>query len=150
MPLHWTIDSRARLLSARAEGDVSLDDALTLLETISGAGALGYRKLFDGRAGSSTMSGEELLTLCANIRSYHAQGGSMGALAVVGTSAQSWLFARLLSALAAADRPMKVFESFRQARNWINEQPDAGLNAQGNEAADISVRSPVIDHLRGR
>ena len=125
MPLHWTIDSQARLLSARAEGDVSLSDALELLEEMSGASALGYRKLFDGRAGSSTMSGEELLTLCARIRSYHAEGGPMGALAVVATSAQTWLFARLLGALAAADLPIKMFENDRSARRWIREQRDA-------------------------
>ena len=49
MPLHWIIDSRAELVSAVAEGDVPLDDAMAFLRTLSGARVTGYRKLFDGR-----------------------------------------------------------------------------------------------------
>jgi hypothetical protein len=120
MPLYWTIDSKARLFTAVAEGEVSLADATRMLEAMAGAKALSYSKLFDGRAGVSTMRIDELLTLCARIRSYHVHG-TMGPLAIVATPDQTWLFARLLGALASARRPMKVFESPRQARNWINQ-----------------------------
>jgi hypothetical protein len=133
MPLYWTIDSRARLLSARAEGEVSLEQALELLEAASGASALSYRKLFDGRSGTSSMSGEELLALCVKLRSYHVQG-PMGALAVVANPDQTWIFARVLGALAAADRPMKVFEGLRQARGWLDGQanlPDRNAEDPG-------------------
>ena len=142
MPVHWTIDSQARLISARAEGEVSLDDALALLESVSGAQAMSYRKLFDSRAGTSSMSPDEMLALCFQVRSYHAQG-PMGPLAIVATRAQSWLLARLLGALATADRPMKVFESFRRARNWINEQHDVQPHAQANEAARVPAKAEV-------
>lgn len=142
MPVYWTIDSQARLILARAEGEVSLDDALTLLEAVSGAQAMSYRKLFDSRAGTTSMSPDEMLALCFQVRSYHAQG-PMGALAVVATPAQSWLLARLLGALATADRPMKVFESFRQARNWINEQHDVQPHVQDNKAAGVPVKAEV-------
>ena len=64
----------------------------------------------------------------------------MGALALVATSAQTWLFARLLGALAAADRPIKVFENYRQARNWIREQQDAQPRARDNATADVLAR----------
>ena len=121
MPLYWTIDSKQRLFTAIGEGEVSFANAIALLEAMAGANALAYRKLFDGRAAVSTMSIDELLSVCARIRSYHSQG-AMGALAVVCTPAQSWLFARLLGALASARRPIKVFESPRQARNWIEDQ----------------------------
>ena len=50
MPLYWMIHSRAELVSAVAEGDVSLSDAMALLRTLSGAKVTSYRKLFDGRA----------------------------------------------------------------------------------------------------
>jgi hypothetical protein len=121
MPLYWTIDSKQRLFTGIAEGEVSFTDALGLLEALAGANALSYRKLFDGRAASSAMSLEELLSVCVKIRGYHSKG-TMGALAVVCTPTQSWLFARLLGALASARRPIKVFESPRQARNWIEDQ----------------------------
>ena len=72
MPLYWTIDSRAELVFAEAEGDVSIGDAMTFLRTISGAKVTHYRKLFDGRNGTSSMSAQELLMITAEIRSHHA------------------------------------------------------------------------------
>ena len=118
MPLYWTIDSKARLFTGVADGDVSLNDAIDLLEAMAGAKAMSYRKLFDGRAAIASMSPDELLSLCARIRSYHDQG-MMGALAIIATPEQTVVFARLLGALASAKRPIKVFENPRQARNWI-------------------------------
>ena len=115
MPLYWRIDSKERLFTGVGEGEVTLADAMALLEALAGAKALSYRKLFDGRAVRSTMTGEELLAVCAKIRAYH-QEGPVGALALVGTAEQTVKFARLLSALAAADRPIKLFNSLRRAR----------------------------------
>jgi hypothetical protein len=120
MPLYWTIDSKARLFTAVAEGNVSLNDAIDLLDAMAGAKAMPYRKLFDGRAAMPTMTPDEMLSLCANIRSYHDRG-MMGALAIVATPEQTVLFARLLGALASAKRPIKMFENPRQARNWIED-----------------------------
>jgi hypothetical protein len=121
MPLYWTIDSKERLFTGGGEGEVTLDDAISLLEALAGAKALSYRKLFDGRAVQSMMTGDELLTVCAKIRSYHDQG-PVGALAMVGTHEQTVRFARLLGALASADRPIKVYTSLRQARTWLDLQ----------------------------
>jgi hypothetical protein len=121
MPLYWTIDSKARLFTGVAEGHVSMRDALDLLEAMAGAKAMSYRKLFDSRAAAPRLSSDELLSLCARIRSYHEQG-MMGALAIVATAEQTTVFARLLGALASAERPIKVFDSPRQARNWIEYQ----------------------------
>jgi hypothetical protein len=121
MPLYWTIDSKARLFTAVAEGDVSLGDAIDLLEAMAGAKAMSYRKLFDSRAAAPRLSPDELLSLCARIRAYHEQG-MMGALAIVATAEQTAVFARLLGALASAKRPIKVFDSPRQARTWIEFQ----------------------------
>ena len=119
MPLYWTIDSKARLFTGVAEGNVALSDAIEFLEAMAGAKAMAYRKLFDGRAATPTMTPEEMLSLCARIRDYHEQG-MMGALALVATPEQTVVFARLLGALASAERPIKVFTSLRQARNWID------------------------------
>lgn len=121
MPLYWTIDSQERLFTGVGEGEVTLADAMSLLEVLAGAKALSYRKLFDGRAVQSTMTGDELLVVCAKIRAYHEEG-PVGALALVGTAEQTVRFARLLGALAAADRPIKVFKGLRQARAWLDLQ----------------------------
>jgi hypothetical protein len=47
MPLYWTIDSKQRLFTGTGEGEVTLADAMSLLEALVGAKALAYRKLFD-------------------------------------------------------------------------------------------------------
>lgn len=124
MPLYWTIDSKARLFTGVAEGVVTYADAIGLVEAMAGANAMSYRKLFDGRAAVTSMSPQELLTLCVRIRSYHDQG-TMGALALVATAEQTMTFARLLGALASAERPIKMFQSPRAARNWIEGQVPA-------------------------
>jgi hypothetical protein len=119
MPLYWTIDSKERLFTGLGEGEVTFDDAMSLLEALAGARALSYRKLFDGRAVQSMMTSEELLAVCAKIRSYHDQA-RVGALAMVATPEQTETFGRLLGALASAERPMRMFAGLRQARTWLN------------------------------
>ena len=121
MPLYWTIDSKERLFTGSGEGDVTFADAMSLLDVLAGAGALSYRKLFDGRAVQSSMTGEELLTVAAKIRAYHAQG-PVGALAIVCTAEQTVTFGPLLGALAAADRPIKMFATLRPAHTWLGDQ----------------------------
>lgn len=101
-----------------------MSDAIEFLDAMAGAKAMAYRKLFDGRAAVPTLAPDELLSLCARIRDYHEQG-MMGALALVATPEQTMAFARLLGALASAKRPIKVFNSPRQARNWIEDQAGA-------------------------
>ena len=96
-----------------------MSDAIDLLEAMAGAKAMSYRKLFDARAATPSLTPDELLSICARIRAYHEQG-MMGALAIVATAEQTVVFARLLGALASAKRPIKVFDSPRQARNWID------------------------------
>ena len=59
MPLYWTIDSKARLFTGVAEGDVTISDAIDLLEAMEGAKAMSYRKLFDGRDAVPSMSPDE-------------------------------------------------------------------------------------------
>lgn len=143
MPLYWTIDSKNRLFMAAGEGDVTLADAMSLLEAHAGAGAISYRKLFDGRAMRSAMDGEEILALCAQIRASHYQA-NVGALALVCTQEHTEKFARLLGALAAADRPMKLFSNPRKARLWLDRQPGAHQRAHGRRR---KAAPPVLDGI---
>jgi hypothetical protein len=125
MPIHWIIDSRAELVSAVAEGEVSFAEAMAFLRTLTGAKVTGYRKLFDGRAGTSSMSAQELLMICVEIRSHHSLG-KVGALAVVSNPGQTEPFARVLGALALADRPMRLFDNPVRARNWLDAHLQSG------------------------
>jgi hypothetical protein len=40
MPLYWMIDSKERLFTGSGEGDVSLADAMALLDALAGARAV--------------------------------------------------------------------------------------------------------------
>ena len=122
MPVEWTIDSRERHVTVTGEGSVTFEEAMRLLEVLAGARALGYRKLLDARLASPTFSPEEVMQLAVRVRGLHEQG-LMGALAIIATPEQTVAYARLLGALAAAERPIKVFTTPRAARNWIAEQP---------------------------
>ena len=95
-----------------------------------GADAVSYRKLFDGRTSTSSMSEQELLVIGAEVRSHH-ESGKVGALAIVADPDQTARFGRLLGALAMADRPMKLFDNLARARHWLEEQgsPEDGAFA---------------------
>jgi hypothetical protein len=150
MPLYWTIDSRQRLFTVRAEGPVTAGDVMGFLQAVSGAGALAYSKLFDGRAGTWLLNDQDVLSVCAEARSYH-QRGRMGALALVLTPEQTLQLARLLGVLAAADRPMKVFQNPRRARRWIDSMSRPTPDIRSREALPPTERPiPEVLKLRSR
>jgi hypothetical protein len=117
MPIYWTIDSRQELVVVTAEGDVTRGDVEEYLDVVEGSGALTYRKLYDGRAGTLAMDHEEMMAIAARFRSYHHR--PVGALAVVLLHDQAEPVARMLGILASADRPLKLFTSMLPARRWI-------------------------------
>jgi len=117
LPLFWTIESRTRTVTVIAAGCVRPDDFAACLQAIKGAGAIGYRKLFDGRGGAYDLSEHELAMTGAAFRGHHEQ--AVGALALVLTAEQTQKLARLLGILAVARRPMRIFSSELSARRWL-------------------------------
>jgi len=122
VPITWTIDHKQRMLTAVCEGDVTLRDIEDYLDAVVVAGSMPYRKLFDGTRGESAMTDEEMMLLGARIRAYHT-AGPMGPLAIVVTTEHTHGLARLFGALAAADRPIKIFRDAGAARRWLEAQP---------------------------
>ena len=121
MPLHWTIDSRVKLLAVVADGFIQLADLDRLLDVITGSNILGYRKLFDGTGGISQMNAEEHLTVGVRLRTLHMQAGAaLGPLAVVVRDENYWQVARVLGILAVPKRPMRVFKQAHRARAWLD------------------------------
>ena len=126
MGLHWFIDSRKQLIVVTAEGPVTRIDIDDLLDAVTGAKALGYRKLVDATAGKFAMSAIDLMAVGVRVRSLHA--GSVGAVALVlperlprddePEDAPS-LVARLLGILASAKRPFRLFKSVASAKHWL-------------------------------
>lgn len=122
MPVHWRFDSRERLITVVAEGDVTRGDAHAFLDMLEGAGLVSYRKLFDGLQGETQMTSEDFMAVGARIRAGH-HGGPVGALAVALTREKAELVSRVLGIMASARRPMRVFDNVEQARRWILHQP---------------------------
>lgn len=123
MPLHWTVNSKERLVIAIAEGDVTRADVDDYITAMNGAGTLGYRKLFDASRGDTEMTSEDMLAIGVRLRERHATGGKQGALAVVVPPGKAALVSRVLGILAIADRPMRVFSESEPARRWIESLP---------------------------
>lgn len=131
MALHWFIDSRKRLIVVVAEGPVSRAEIDELLDAVTGAKALGYRKLVDATAGRFALSAIDLLAIGARVRSLHA--GSVGAVAIVlpdrlprddEPEDAPTLVARLIGILASAKRPLRLFKSVSSAKRWLDRLTD--------------------------
>lgn len=123
MPLHWTVDSKKRLVIVTAEGDVTGPEIKEYIAAMNGAGTMSYRKLYDGSRGNSGLTEEELLGIGVRLRARHATGDRPGPLALVLSPEQFEQASRVLGMLAAADRPMRVFSKLAPARHWIERLP---------------------------
>lgn len=117
MPLRWTFDDSRRLVTCIADGDVTRVEFEHFLAEMVAADALGWRKLFDGTDGETRMGADDLLAIAVAIRSHHTK--PVGPLAVVVSPDKIPPIARVLGALAAAKRPMRVFHEVAPAREWL-------------------------------
>jgi hypothetical protein len=122
MAIHWTIDSKHRLMTVVAEGEVTRPEFEAYLDVIDNAELYTYRKLFDGSGGDAGMDAEDILAVGVRMRSAH-QTHAVGPLAVVVSEDKIAMVSRVLGMLAAADRPMRVFHEAGPAREWILKQP---------------------------
>jgi hypothetical protein len=67
---------------------------------------------------------DDLMALGGRIRAYIPLG-PIGPLAIVATTEKSYGQARMFTALAEADRPIKIFRELHVARRWLDEQSPA-------------------------
>ena len=125
MPVHWLIDSRSRLVVVTAEGKVTRAEFEEYLEVVTAAGANSYGKIFDGTRGENAMAGEDMAALAARFRQLHAE--PHGPLAIVLAPARRVQLEPVLGALAAADRPLRLFTSKLSALRWIDSRAKGGL-----------------------
>ncbi len=120
--MHWSVDSKERLLTIVTEGDVTRADFEACLDVVEGANLFGYRKLFDGTHGDTTMGSDDVLAIGVRIRAAHDRA-QKGSLAIVVPRDKMEFIARVLGLLAVIKRPMRVFEEVGPARVWILKQP---------------------------
>lgn len=119
MPVHWTINSEARLFEATCSGVVEPEEIHRMLDVLVGSDALGYRKLFDGSQADTRMGALDVLNIGVRMRALHADGAPLGPLAVVIPADKYPLLSRVLGILATPRRPMRIFSEVDRARKWL-------------------------------
>ncbi len=119
MAFDWVIDSRKKLITVNGEGEFTFAEVRDYLAAIAGANALTYRQLFDLSQAFSELTPAETMELGVRMRMQHSQSAA-GPVAVVMPQRQSDPVARLLGIMATAQRPMRLFNEFEPARQWID------------------------------
>ncbi len=122
MPLHWTVQSRLKLITVVADGDVGRGDIDAYLAMVNGTNIAGWRKLFDAQAARPVFTFEDVNQLGVHFRAVDAVR-VVGPLAFVMPKVESPELARLLGFLAAAKRPMRIFNEFAPAQKWLLTVP---------------------------
>ncbi len=120
MPVHWTIDSEAKIFEVTCSGLVEADEFHQMLDALVGSGALGYRKLFDGSQADTRLGALDVLNIGVRMRALHGDGAPLGPLAVVIPADKYPLLSRVLGILATPRRPMRIFSEVDRARKWLD------------------------------
>lgn len=123
MPLHWSINSAEQVFEVACNGLIDAPEIHKMLDVLVGSEALGYRKLFDGTRGDTTIGALDILQFGARIRALHQSGAALGPVAVVLPDDKYPLLSRVLGMLSIPKRPFKVFSDVPKARAWLYSFP---------------------------
>jgi hypothetical protein len=123
MPIRFTIDHAKRLVTARAEDEISLKDIEEFTDAIMVENAMPYRKLFDGRTAFGRYDDHDLMQLAARMSAY-ASAERRGALALLPSPEYLELSRRFIN-LGKSGRPAKIFDDEASALRWLMAQPEA-------------------------
>jgi hypothetical protein len=125
MPINWTISRDERLVTARAEGVITLKDIEALLDDIMVKDALSYRKIFDARGSTGTYNDDDVMALGARIRAYLGLNLT-GAVAIIVDSQRQFNVALRFANIGQGKRPIQVFYTPEEARAWLESDPPIG------------------------
>lgn len=122
MPIQLEIFHPDRILIGIGRGHVTLQEYGEFVAEIVKTNVMHYRKIIDVTgAESATVDKDVLLAFDEQFRNF-SKGRRRGPLALVVDRKRGDL-ARTFKALASPDRPVEVFGSIHDARQWLREQP---------------------------
>jgi hypothetical protein len=142
MPIMWGVNHAARLVSAKATGELSKTDIEDYLDGLMAAATLSYRKVLDMAESRLALSGDDMAALGTRIRS-HESAGPMGSVAVIAVADEVYDQFRLFESVVHAQRQLRVFRNAEMAYAWLT----VGL-PEGRERAEtwrIAARPPTLD-----
>lgn len=122
--MHFNIDHARRFVDVKGSGDMVLQDVTDYFDALVTEGGLPYRKLIDLRGVVPKMTDDDIMVLGARVSAY-AHLEPRGPIAVVSTAPETDLFVRRFMNLGGARRPMRLFTSMDEARQWLQETPES-------------------------
>jgi hypothetical protein len=122
MPIVWGVNHGARLVSAKATGELCRTDIEDYIDGLMAAATLSYRKVLDMAESRLALSGDDMLALGERIRS-HESRAPMGSVAVIAVSDEVYDQFRLFGSVVHAERPLRVFRDAEMAYAWLTVGP---------------------------
>ena len=123
MPIAWKILADERLVSARADGLVTLQDMFDYFDAVVIGNGPAYAKLFDSGTMELRLSDDEVMELGARMSAYSAAFAEAGPLAFVAATLANEGFAKRFLNVSSVQRPAKLFKTVEQAKAWLATFP---------------------------
>ena len=120
MPITWRILAEERLVSARADGPVTLQEIFNYLDAVIVGDAQSYAKLFDAGSMVLALSDDEMMALGARMSAYSGAFAEAGPLAIVASTLVAEGFAKRFLNVSSVRRPAKLFRTVDQAKAWLS------------------------------
>ena len=123
MPMRWTISHDKRMVTAAAEGPVTLRDVEAYFDAVVVADAQPYGKLFDATGMVALLSDDDVMAIGARMSAYvrdQGQPGGPAAFVVTDGAARDFI-ERYLNLMPSSRRAM-IFETVDKARRWLDLQ----------------------------
>ncbi len=153
MPIVWGVNHAARLVSAKATGELGRTDIEDYLDGLVAAATLSYRKVLDMAECRLALSGEDMSAIGARIRGHEARG-PMGSVAVIAGSDELYdqirQFESVVDAASAAEDLSRCRNGLRlverRAARWCRAQRNA---ARGGAADGLErcLTGPSVDRV---
>jgi hypothetical protein len=123
VPIKWKILADQRLVSARGDGPVTLQDIFDYLDAVVVGDAQSYAKLFDSGTMELRLSDDEVMAIGARMSAYSGEFAEAGPLAFVATTIANENFAKRFLNVSSVRRPAKLFRTVEQAKAWLATFP---------------------------
>jgi len=120
VPITWRILAEERLVSARADGPVTLQEIFNYLDAVIVGDAQSYAKLFDAGSMVLALSDDEMMALGARMSAYSGAFAEAGPLAIVASTLVAEGFAKRFLNVSSVRRPAKLFRTVDQAKAWLS------------------------------
>ena len=134
MPISWGVNHAARLVTAKATGELGRTDIEDYLDGLVAAATLSFRKVLDMADSRLALSSDDMADIGARIRG-HESMGPMGSVAVIARSDEVYDQIRLFESVVGAHRPLKIFRDAETAYAWLNVGLPAGVELAGTRRA---------------